>query len=44
MLVRQRFVILSETLFVSRRTWARRAIILAFFARMQTRAFGALPY
>jgi hypothetical protein len=36
--------ILSETPFVSRRIWARRAIILAFFARMQTRAFGALPY
>src|SRR5579864_3184758 len=36
-------VILSETLFVSRRTWARRANILAFLARMQNRASGALP-
>jgi len=26
-----------------RRIWARRAIILAFFARMLNRAFGALP-
>jgi hypothetical protein len=37
-------VILSETLFVSRRIRARRANILAFFARMLIRAFGALPY
>jgi hypothetical protein len=38
------FVILSETLFVSRRTWARRAINFAFVAKLQNRAFGALPY
>src|SRR5580704_9918351 len=37
-------VILSETSFVSRRIRARRAIILALFARMPNRAFGALPY
>jgi hypothetical protein len=35
-------VILSKTPFVSRRIWARRAIILAFFATMQSRASGAL--
>jgi hypothetical protein len=37
-------VILSETLFVSRRIWARRAINFAFVAKLQNRAFGALPY
>jgi hypothetical protein len=38
------FVILSETLFVSRRTWAHRAINFAFFVKLLNRAFGALPY
>jgi hypothetical protein len=37
-------VILRETLLVSRRTWARRAIMLAFFASMRNRTPGALPY
>ena len=37
-------VILRSALFARRRTWARRANILAFFARMLNRAFGALPY
>jgi hypothetical protein len=37
-------VILSETVFVSRRTGGRRAINFAFFAKLQNRAFGALPY
>ena len=36
-------VILRSALFARRRTWARRAYTLAFFARMLNRAFGALP-
>jgi len=36
-------VILRSALFARRRTWARRANILAFFARMRDRAFGAHP-
>jgi len=37
------FVILRRQFYRRRRIWARRANILAFFARMQNRAFGALP-